>query len=216
MRDDAQHSSTADTTTGGWEEQMSQTAVLRATSLATSGVLLAAIVIAGLTMSISLRASLEPADHSIITTIVRPPPDEPPVRPTRQPTLPPPTAAEEPMETELAPLEPQDVVEIDTGPVVADPLVSITRPHWERRPRDLQAYYPRRALQRNVEGDVLLNCVVRVTGTLDCAVISETPAGWDFGSAARRIAADHRMTPATRDGVAVEGRYIMRVPFRLD
>jgi periplasmic protein TonB len=192
---------------------MSQTAVLRATSLVTSGALLAAIAIAGLTMSISLRANLDAPDGPTITTIERPPPEPPPPRPIRQPMLPPPIADAEPMETELAPFELQDeLVEIDVGPVLSDPLPTITRPTWVRQPRDLQAYYPPRPLARNVEGDVALNCVVRVTGLLDCEVASETPAGWGFANAALRIARDYRMVPAMRDGVAVEGRYRMRVP----
>jgi protein TonB len=52
-------------------------------------------------------------------------------------------------------------------------------------------------------------------GALDCAVVSETPAGWGFGAAAVAIARDHRMAPATQDGRPVEGRYRMAVPFRL-
>jgi len=196
---------------------MSQTAALRATSLATSGVLLAAIVVAGLTMSISMRADLTP-DGPTITTIERPPPETPPTPPRARPQVQlPPIENAEPMETELAPLEPQEFVEIDAGPISSEPpLATITRPTWVRQPRDLQAYYPPRALARGTEGSVALNCVVRVTGLLDCAVVSETPEGWGFANAALRIARDYRMVPAMRDGVAVEGRYQMRVPFRVE
>jgi protein TonB len=95
-------------------------------------------------------------------------------------------------------------------------LHTITRPHWRRRPSDLQRYYPRRALSVGVEGDVVLDCLVRVDGALNCAVESEDPTGWGFADAAQRIAAAHRMAPATRGGVPVEGRYRMRVPFRVE
>jgi protein TonB len=83
------------------------------------------------------------------------------------------------------------------------------------RPRNLASYYPRRALAREITGEVLLDCRVSALGALDCTIIAENPQNWGFGVAAQRIARDHRMTPASRDGVAVEGRYRMRVPFEL-
>ena len=79
----------------------------------------------------------------------------------------------------------------------------------------LQRYYPPRAIERNIEGEVLLDCLVDVAGLLDCRVVSESPNGWGFAAAAQRIARAHRMIPATRDGVAVQGRYAMRVPFQI-
>jgi protein TonB len=94
--------------------------------------------------------------------------------------------------------------------------VEVTRPRWLEQPRNLARYYPPRAIERNIEGDVVLNCLVRVSGLLDCEVVSESPAGWGLSQAALRIAGAYRMTPATRGGVAVEGRYTMRVPFRID
>jgi protein TonB len=94
--------------------------------------------------------------------------------------------------------------------------VQIDNPRWSQRPTNLERYYPRRALQREIEGAAVLDCLVSTAGELTCSVISETPRGWDFGAAALRMAADHRMVPATRAGVPVEGRYRMRVPFNLD
>ncbi len=118
---------------------------------------------------------------------------------------------------------------IYTGPaVVADPgpdisaafaggapRAVITTPDWIRRPRDLAAYYPERALDRGREGVVILDCLVGVDGRLGCAIVSETPSGWGFGAAALAIARDHEMVPATRDGAPVEAQYRMRVPFAL-
>jgi protein TonB len=66
-----------------------------------------------------------------------------------------------------------------------------------------------------VTGDVVLDCLVSSAGRLDCDVVSETPSNWGFGEAALAISRDHRMAPATRDGMAVQGRYRMRVPFQV-
>jgi protein TonB len=85
-----------------------------------------------------------------------------------------------------------------------------------RRPTNLEIYYPGRARDRGVEGVVQLDCVVQVDGRLNCTIVSETPGGWQFGNAALRMARDHRMAPAARDGVPVEATYRMRVPFSLD
>ncbi|MDX2238883.1 MAG: TonB family protein [Hyphomonadaceae bacterium] len=95
------------------------------------------------------------------------------------------------------------------------PRAVITTPDWIRRPSDLAAYYPERALDRGREGEVILDCVVGVDGRLGCTILSETPAGWNFGAAALAIARDHEMAPATRDGAPVEAQYRMRVPFTL-
>jgi protein TonB len=95
------------------------------------------------------------------------------------------------------------------------PRAVITTPDWIRRPSDLAAYYPARALDRGREGVVVLDCLVGVDGRLGCAVLSETPSGWGFGEAALAIARDHEMVPATRDGAPVAAQYRMRVPFAL-
>jgi len=92
---------------------------------------------------------------------------------------------------------------------------SARTPRLGARP-SLASYYPRRALARDISGQVLLDCLVDTNGALNCAIVSETPTNWGFGQAALRIAQDHRMVPASRDGQAVHGRYRMRVPFELD
>lgn len=196
---------------------MSQTPVLRATSLVASGAMLAAIAIAALTMSITLGSDPTPPPGSPIT-MVRPDPPAPPPRPRPTRIQPPISPDAAPTDTELMPpLEPfEDIAATDAGPFVADPLLTITRPQWVRRPSGLAAYYPRRALERGIAGDVLLQCVVNTTGLLECEVASETPTGWGFGPAAIRMARDHRMVPAMHDGVAVAARYEMRVPFRVE
>jgi protein TonB len=95
--------------------------------------------------------------------------------------------------------------------------LEITDPHWLNRPQDLSRYYPPRALRRGMEGQVRIDCVVDVTGWLtNCTLLDEAPANWGFGQAALRIAREHRMSPALRDGVPVTARYRMIVPFSLE
>jgi protein TonB len=157
--------------------------------------------------------------------------DLPPIVSVDEPT-PPPPEPETIKETPPAPpLEGPIVEDISLFPVepIADapptftelPVirafgpVEITRPTWERRPEDVARFYPERAIRRGVEGQVRLDCLVTVGGALNCRIIEETPRNWGFGEAALSIAREYRMAPALRDGVPVEGRYRMVVPFNL-
>lgn len=191
-------------------------AVTRTTSLIASAGLLGAAVIAALTMSITMLPPPAGIDGNIIDMVTERPPEPPPI--IRESTPPPPSSTDL---VEPQPFEPVQTIEtsasntphfVETGPAVE----TITRPHWLRRPSNLQIYYPRRAIQNEINGDVVLDCLVTIAGALNCSVVSETPPQWGFGAAALRIAADHRMEPAVRNGVAVEGRYRMRVPFRVE
>jgi periplasmic protein TonB len=197
---------------------MSDTVAVRATSLLGSAGLLGAAVIVALTFTYTLpMLNVPPFERPPVTVETPPLPPRPPET-IRRPIVPPPI--EGPTEitdlTPIAPLTDPPTNIGDYGPPGPAALQTITQPHWVRQPRDLQAYYPRRALRLGVEGSVVLDCVVGTTGYLRCGVASESPANWGFGEAALRIAADHRMTPAMRDGTPVEGRYRMRVPFRVE
>lgn len=198
---------------------MAQTAGMRATSLAASAALLGAAVMVALTFNYELRLPDIPFPNgSIVNVEQEAPPPPPEERPASRQVVRDPIA--EPIDiidpfdatTELADLT------LPPSPFgTGEPAVqTVTSPHWLRRPTDLDIYYPRRALERGVEGDVLLDCRVTTTGFLRCSVVSETPAGQGFSDAALRIAGDHQMRPATRDGLPVEGRYRMRVPFRVE
>lgn len=193
---------------------MTQTAAMRATSLVASGVMLGGAVLAALTMSV---AFLPPAVQTIDTPpimIERPEPPPPPIT-HQNPALP----REIIIEGEaLEALPPLETTKTEVGTEIVGPVGPeiISRPHWLRTPRDLQSYYPRRAMRAEVEGDVLLDCLVTTQGALQCVVVSETPANWGFAAAAVRISNDYRMSPAMRGGVPVEGRYRMRVPFRVE
>lgn len=189
---------------------------MRAASLTGSAAFLALAAIAALTMSITITRDFPGNDHAPVVTILEPeppppPPPDPVVRqtPPLEPTAPFVTPSLPPLiDTSAPPVE--TTLPVSTGPV------TIERPRWVERPRDLARYYPRRAIPRGIEGEVVLDCLVSTSGALNCAVQSETPQSWGFGEAALRIAHDHRMVPATRNGEPVPGRYRMRVPFELE
>lgn len=193
---------------------MAHALAMRATSLVASASILGLAILAALSATYVVQQLTLP-DGAVITS-VEPEPPPPPIEP--QPNTP------------HTPLQPLDIA-LPALPTLADPTaaptptsipvsasgpVTIENPHWMARPSNLARYYPRRALERGVEGAALLDCRVATSGLLSCTVLSETPHGWGFGDAALRMAGDHRMQPAMRDGVPVEGRYRMRVPFALN
>lgn len=196
---------------------MAQTAGMRATSLAASAALLSAGAFVALTFSYELPRmefpflETPPVDMAVEPS---PPPPEPVRRPLEQPR----TEQVETIST-IATVGP-DILDMTSPPAdfsAGEPyLQTVTSPYWLRRPTNLQRYYPRRALAMGTEGDVVLDCLVSTAGFLRCTVVSETPAGSGLSDAALRIAADHQMRPAMRDGIPVEGRYRMRVPFRVE
>ena len=187
---------------------------LRATSFAASAALLGLAVLAALTMTI-VQHGVEIPDLQPYVTIVEPPP--PPVDPPR-PLEPEPPPAVPISGVTIAPIaqpipQPQTQVAGLAPPI--DFVPTVINPQWVRQPRDLARYYPDRALRREVEGRVVLDCGVSIRGALDCAVVSETPANWGFGEAALRISRDYQMVPAMRGGVPVEARHRMVVPFEI-
>ncbi len=195
---------------------MTQSLGMRATSVAASAVFIGLAVFAAFSVTISLQT--QSAENPFVVPVFNEAPPEPLTPIVRPHDPPPPTAP--PQETDMAVADPPPQtttatdIEFDYRPPVGP--AEITNPRWLRRPQSLASYYPRRALARDISGQVLLDCLVDTNGALNCAVISETPTNWGFGEAALRIAQDHRMVPATRDGQAVQGRYRMRVPFELD
>lgn len=188
---------------------------VRATSFAASAALLGLAVLGALSVSVTLTQISFPTPSPI--DVVPYVPDEPPPPPPVVRELPPQPPTEDLVVTELpaTPLAPTPVSSV-FGPVATQVgPAEITNPHWLQRPRDLGAYYPRRAEARGVTGEVVLNCLVSTSGRLDCAVVSETPTNWGFAEAALRISRDHRMAPAMQEGTPVQGRYRMRVPFEV-
>lgn len=190
---------------------------LRSVSMGASALVLTGLVFMAMNASWSV---LQPqiVDRPILTSVPEPvtPPVPPPPEPVTRPLS-------DPIEGAVigalaVPALPTELTTIagpsqDYAPVL---LPQIVDPHWRRQPRDLARYYPARALQRGTEGAVILDCLVNQQGRLGCTVVSETPQGWDFAEAALRISRDYEMVPATRDGVPVEARYRMRVPFAIE
>lgn len=196
---------------------MSHVLVARATSIGASAVLMGGLVLLALTMSYVVQdPDIFGAPPQPVEMAHEPPPPLPPTTAVRPPSTPVDDPFELPLQEPLQDLSSTEPAEPYIGAVETAEPVEISAPHWQRRPTNLTVFYPDRALRRNTEGEVVLNCLVRVSGLLDCSVVSESPAGWGFGEAALRIARAHRMVPATRNGVAVEGRYVMRVPFQIE
>lgn len=90
---------------------------------------------------------------------------------------------------------------------------------WERRPTadDFARYYPPRAVQPGVDGDVLLLCTIRADRGLDCEIAEERPEDFGFGAAAQRIAAGFLLRDAAlgQPGLAVGDRIRMPIRFRI-
>jgi protein TonB len=194
----------------------------RAISFAAASGLCAMALIAALGMKFHYAISAPPDTSGPIDGYVEEPPEPPPPepRPDRErQTLEHDWLDPLPIDNDAAP-ERLVGISIDAPPrpwVFAGGPPEITNPHWLNRPRDLSRYYPPRALRRSIEGHVRIDCVVDVSGWLtNCTVLEETPADWGFGQAALRIAREHRMSPALRDGVPVTARYRMIVPFGLE
>lgn len=96
----------------------------------------------------------------------------------------------------------------------------IENPKWVQMPTagQMERYYPRRALEREISGSATIRCRVATNGSVDaCAVLSETPAGQGFGEAALKLSRFFRMSPKTVDGAPVEGAAVdIGLAFRLD
>lgn len=195
---------------------MAHVLATRATSLAASTLLLGAAGLAALTASTVIEKFSLP-DAVPVESILRdiePLPAQPPRR-RLDPINDPPFEVPLPLPYPAMPAEATPSAAVfGAGP--AEGPVLIERPRWVRRPAGLDRYYPRRAREAGVEGVVQLDCLVSAEGALRCAVEAESPANWGFAAAAQRMARDHQMVPAARDGAPVEGRYHMRIPFQLD
>ena len=78
-------------------------------------------------------------------------------------------------------------------------------------------YYPERAVRMHQEGESVILCKLTVKSQLtDCSIVSESPAGFDFGNAALMLAKRGVVTanPGTPDGATpVEMTVQVVVPF---
>jgi protein TonB len=98
------------------------------------------------------------------------------------------------------------------------PSKVITDPTWISRPSadEMARFYPPAALDRNLGGVAVLNCMVGAGGKpLACIVTSETPPGHGFGAAAVKLSAFFKMKPRTENGQDVDGG-VVRIAIRFD
>ena len=191
-----------------------QTMRMRAASLAVSGLSLGFLGLVALTATYSVRQVAMPDPPGIRSFVeMQPKPTTPTTAPIRPLPLPHDASVAANMPSPATDAVPM-LLAVETSGLVPGPVV-IADPQWARRPVDLERYYPRRAHQMGIQGEVVLDCLVTLTGSLQCAVVSEAPQNRGFADAALRISREHRMVPAMRDGGVVEARYRMRVPFRV-
>ena len=83
-----------------------------------------------------------------------------------------------------------------------------SNPDWLKKPTGdaIANVYPRKAIDKGLAGSATINCKVTVEGFLElCKVVSEAPAGLDFGAAGLQLAPQLRMTPKVRGGKPVPG-----------
>ncbi|HEY3800633.1 MAG TPA: energy transducer TonB [Caulobacteraceae bacterium] len=97
-------------------------------------------------------------------------------------------------------------------PVELPPMPKVlTGCHWAALPKDadMARYYPPRANQMSVEGEVKIICSVRRDGRLrGCRVYSEDPPDMGFGRAALKLSASFRMNPLACDGEPAVGKKV--------
>ncbi len=147
---------------------------------------------------------------------VKPPPPPPPPPPDRPPPPPPPEQRVPPPDMSAPPTPTPIPVAVDPPPAPPSPV--LTGMVWLQRPssQDFNRYYPSRAMEREQEGRVMLDCLVSADGRIACTVVSEDPTGWGFGEAAIRISRNFRAAAQTSDGRATTGgRTRVPITFRL-
>jgi TonB family protein len=103
--------------------------------------------------------------------------------------------------------------EVVEAPPTSSGQLDMSDVDWAREPnaRDFARYYPSEALDHRRSGRVVLDCVIRGSGHLDCSVAQESPGGEGFGDAALSISRQVRVRSRLLDGSPAEGRHL-RLP----
>jgi TonB family protein len=98
---------------------------------------------------------------------------------------------------------------------LAGPQVASAEPVWTAAPtwQDAAKAYPPRARAARAGGSAMVTCTVGPSGALrTCGVLGETPEGYGFGNAARKLAEQMR---AERGSGAVDGAELrLKLAFR--
>ncbi|HYD87680.1 MAG TPA: hypothetical protein VEA80_09410 [Vitreimonas sp.] len=90
-----------------------------------------------------------------------------------------------------------------------DAAQSLVEPNWAARPNaySFTRHYPQGALERTLDGEAVVDCLVVEDGRLSCIGVEETPVGEGFAQAAASIARDYRVRRG-RDGTPAIGRRV--------
>ena len=108
------------------------------------------------------------------------------------------------------------------GPAVAPPAPAAVRQittsyTWAKipTPTELEARYPRAALNDGIEGFIVARCTVREDLSLSCTDVVSTPEG-TFEEAGTDVIALFRVAPLLREGKsAVGATFPLRVRFQI-
>ncbi len=87
----------------------------------------------------------------------------------------------------------------------------LVRADWAKEPswEEVYAFHPLRARRAKQSGSATLKCQVRLTRKLQsCQIMSDTPAGWSFGTAALRLAPRLRVFPRKLGGVEMDDGWV--------
>jgi protein TonB len=187
---------------------------LRLISFALAGLICVSVVYLALTRRFSAITDLFDDSEAVKVEIEekqKPPPPPPPPPPDRPPPPPPPEQRVPPPNLTAPPTPTPIPVAPDPEPAPPAPAV-LTGVRWLRQPNgdDYTRLYPPRAMERDQEASVTVECLVDGNGRLSCTVVSEDPPGWGFGAASLRIAREFQVAPQTSDGRPTTGGRIRR------
>jgi protein TonB len=144
-------------------------------------------------------AMAPPAPTEVPTPTPPPPPDV-----AEETPAPPDVAEESPAPPTPAPVQRGAIVDVNDPEVTRAVLVGQTQPR-----------YPPLALQRGIEGTVVISALVDETGAVvEVSVVRATPRGMGFEETAIRHVKSRRYRPATKGNVPVRVRIEVTIDFR--
>ncbi|MEQ1619318.1 MAG: energy transducer TonB [Terricaulis sp.] len=115
-----------------------------------------------------------------------------------------------PSENGAASPAPTQDIAVNSNPSPAmTPPPPAARVIWTQTPsaRRVAELYPAAAASAGTGGRVVLDCLVQPTLTVECSVVSSTPAGAGFDRAALRLASSYRARATRSDGTSAVGEH---------